>query len=72
MWSGASPAMAMTAASSSGVAARRLWGATPTIAWSSRETAARLASRSRAKRSASLTKRRWPSFGGAPPKLECA
>ena len=52
--------------------ARRLCGATPTTAPSSRATA--LAARLEQPREASrsLMNRRWPSFGAAPPKPECA
>ena len=65
-------AMPITAASSSGVTARRLCGATPTTASSSDETACRLWSTSRAKRSTSLTKRDCRGSGAAPPNPEWA
>ena len=62
---------ATTAASSSGVTARRLCGATPSAQpWPA--AARRSASTSRAKLSIVLMKRRCPAIGAAPPKFECA
>ena len=72
IWIGPSGASSTRAFNSRGVTARRLCGATPTTASGIDRTAFRLASRRRAKPSRSLMKRRWPSFGAAPPKPEWA
>jgi len=56
----------------SGVTARRLWGATPTLAPASGRTTLRHASTIRANPSGSLTKRRCRAAGAAPPKPLCA
>ena len=73
MWIGPSPASSVTAVKflrRHGAQAVR--GDADDRARRAAAAARRLASSRRAKPSRSLTKRRWPSFGAAPPKPECA
>src|SRR5215475_4551553 len=65
MWTTPEPPSCTSADSSCGVTARRLCGATPTLAPASGRTACRHDSRMRAKPSTSLTKRRWRGAGAA-------